>query len=539
MMQYTMANILLTINSYHEKMNVQKRSLYHHISWRFTTDFPGRQIPKVLLQDGNPGYIINQWIYDLLVEEITQSKLESYLSPLLKLYDFFITRQKVKPDANPANLLRDFVDAMKNGTDSYCYKRSIKREWLQNLGLFWKPLDSASTTIKRYLDAINVFDKWQAKHHGAKLLNPSEERFMTEFEKHRDFLNRNNWDMFSYLHETKRHTTTDYTITAYGKHIHKRFLTKLTSIPKALPFNRFIELVELTPNPRDKLLWLLMGGGSLRQSETLHIFYTDLKVNLRSGLLEVMLADPEKGMVSYENQNGKHVTTTRTQFFREMYPSIGPWGRIQPRTLYGKKGTGFHSGFKGMTFGESNAACLFSNTQYIGQDYDTHAIFWCDIRFQNYFRIVLEEYICEYFKKNRNTGLLHPPGWPNHPWLFISGKGNYGSPLTVHGLKDAWQGALKRIGLRGYGLHSLRHLYGYYLANVKRVPIDLAQICFHHASIESTKVYYCFDAIIAQDALTRKLIEDAGLDPECYLAPELPAPQFPEHWSTGLLKKRT
>ena len=68
-----------------------------------------------------------------------------------------------------------------------------------------------------------------------------------------------------------------------------------------------MELVEHTPNPRDQMLWLIMGGGSLRQSETLHIYYQDVLGVDNRGATRIRLDDPEIGEITWykdgENDN--------------------------------------------------------------------------------------------------------------------------------------------------------------------------------------------------------------------------------------------
>ena len=516
------------------------KSVYCHIYWVHTVDFPGREIPVMLLDDGNPGYVVNQWIYSLLEEEITNSRLDIYLRAIMYLYNFYNARKRITKNFKTEYLIRDFIDAQKYGTDHYCLKPTKgKFAWLHHLSLGWQPKFKKLKNIDLfYLKSINEFDKWQVTHHGVAEMNPSWQRLMTEFEIYRDWQERTQWDMFLHLYGSRRHEKTERENTAVSKYRHKRLSKNNQSDFKAMPIEAFIELVELTPNPRDKMLWLIMAGGSLRRSECLHLFLSDLESNRRSGLIDVLLADPEKGMVRYEDNDGMIVDQKREYYFDEMYSEPGPHGIIQPRVCYGAKNP-FFSGFKGMTMGDVNSYALLTNKP-TDRQYNLNYIMWLFPEMQNFFRICCEEYLDSYFYQNYKTRKLHPRKWPYHPWAFISiSPKNYGNPLTIFAVKDAFKRALRRIGMDGSGLgtQSLRHMYGYCLANILEVPLHEAQTRMHHATSESTKVYYRFSPAYIQNKITANILQEKGLDPEFYLLPETPVPDFPSHWSDGLVKR--
>jgi len=56
-------------------------------------------------------------------------------------------------------------------------------------------------------------------------------------------------------------------------------------------------------------------------------------------------------------------------------------------------------------------------------------------------------------------------------------------------------------------MHSLRHMYGYYCANILKppLPLEMTQMLMHHANINSTAVYYRLS-----DSTIRKMITDAA-----------------------------
>lgn len=501
------------------------RSHNYHIIWVYTKEFPGREIPLVLLADGRPGYIINQWIVYLLDEQITPSRLEMYVRALCHLYDFVMVRYPQPLDPKQTEgLLADFINAKKFGTDSYCIATDERYHWLHSLGLYWKPLAKRTNTIALYLNAINKFDEWQVTFHNSAPLNPYDERLMTAWEIYRDFQQRVDWDPFIHLHATRQHTERDYQTSVQGKYSHSRFKTELFNrkAPKAFPVDCFIDLINESKNPRDRLLWLLMGAGSLRSSETLHLFLSDVAgVDPKDGDARVLLTDPEDGYVTWTDENNRQCHASRKEFFARNYknshfPLEHPLCNLQPRTLYGKRNSGLHSGFKGMTFGLTDGL----KKMILSPDnrpYEEHSILWANKYFGQHFASIFEEYQREYLWKNRFTGRQNPKEWPWHPWLMIcTNKLDYGMPLTMPALKQAWKRALKRIGMEdsGIGMHSLRHMYGYYCANILRLPIEMTQILMRHASVHSTQVYYTLESSVVRDIISKAATLEGRIENE-------------------------
>jgi integrase len=490
------------------------KSRNYQVIWVYCKDFPEREIPLVVLADGRPGYVINQWIFYLLDEEITPSRLEQYIRSLCHLYDFAMARYT---DFNSVRdkgaLLEEFIDAKKFGTDSYSLKTDDRHSWLLSLGLYWKPLLKRTKTIALYLDAINQFDEWQVTFHKSIALNPYEEQFMSAWEIYRDFQQRTHWDPFLHLHASRQHTKRDYKTAAYGKYSHKRHECRNRSTPKAFPFDKFVDLIDQTVNPRDKLLWLLMGAGSLRSSETLHLFSSDVKgVDPEHKDTIICLADPEYGYVQWTDKNGKQQSNTRESYFssefkNSFFPKNHPLRNLQPRTKYGRRNTQLHVGFKGMTFGDIEGAGYVLLQSDKLRSIDEHYLWWLNKVYGQVFYHFFNKYLEKYYWLNPFTGAPNPKGWPWHPWLFMcTNRQNYGMPLTMPALKGAWQRALKRINMEdsGYGLHSLRHMYGYACANIlEDVPIETTQMLMHHASITSTQIYYRLDSDTIRGTLTQ------------------------------------
>ncbi len=478
------------------------RSRYYQIVWIYCKEFPNREVPLVLLEDGLPGYVINQWIIYLLDEQITQARLESYIRAICHLYDFalslFAVSNYIQFDTTNRILIRDFFSAKRFGTDEYCVKKDKRYTWLQYLGLNWKPLSNKHNTLFSYENAINKFDTWQTTYHKSDSINPCEKRFLTAFEAHLDFERRKDFDPLAHLDSARNKTKKAYSESAIPKYEHNRYQRSRIpkTIKKVFPPDLFMKLIATTKNPRDQLLWISMGAGSLRCSEPLHTFFSDIKpCSTKHGSTKVILADPELGYVTWTDEQGREHHTSRADFFRHQYTNSHfqnghPLRNLQPRTLYGKRNSKLHSGFKGMTFHENNIQEKLFSTY--NRPYDEHHIWWLDPIWGKIFWKSYKEYWQNYIEQNYYTKQPNPTGWPWHPWLFIcTNKNNYGMPLTMPALRKAWELALKRIGLQNSHLspHSLRHMYGYFAANILKLDLTTIQTMMHHANINSTRIY--------------------------------------------------
>ena len=487
---------------------------HHLIEWIYTSDFPSRAVPLVILNEGKPGYVINQWVYYELQNGITPSLLEQQLGGLMQLYEFTIRKYGARPltEVEAKNLVPEFLRAKRKG--------SIDHNGYDPLGLYWKPNHNYHT-LKRYVKTIEAFDKWQATFHGATRLYPSEERFMNAYEVFSDFKRREKFDVLLHLFPSRRHTKEEFKLE------HSRFRVGTKKLPKAFPLDRFIELVEKTPNPRDQMLWLLQGGGGLRQSETLHLYYEDVLGIDELGTPRIRLDDPETGEMEWGEANGRPRRGTRTEYLRECYrneqfkdtePRLC---NLAPRTQ-GRRGRD-HVGFKGMTFHEVPQSAMLPN----GRQIRWHEVTWIDPRFAFRFWRAYQDYVHRYFYQN-------PVGWPHHPYLFIQlDKDNYGLPMTLAALRKAWHRALKRLRMEdsALGEHSLRHMYGYYGASVLRLPLEVLQCALHHANPISTQVYYHLDKHEVKKIILKAVAEQAGRDIADYLImPGTPQPAFPPEW---------
>ncbi|EIF28517.1 site-specific recombinase XerD [Burkholderia sp. Ch1-1] len=485
-----------------------------------TAEFPHGRFPLVFL-NGQPGYVVNQWIYYMIDAHVGQSLLEERIRAVLHLYDYCMARygDRGLTREESVALVGDFLLAKRDGTDLPGGKNPF--------GLNWRP--ARRTTLKRYLAALNEFDIWHATFHHADRLNPSESRLMTAWERYSDFRQREKWDPMLHLFPSRSRTKDAFAHQIPEKH--RRFQYAGKPLPKCFPLHAFVDLVEQCSNPRDKMLFLQLFGLGLRESEPLHLFAEDVFGVTPHGEARIRLDDPETGRWEWYDAAGKKTVSSRTDYLdvcwqnHEFRSSHRELYRLVPRTRYGRRG-GMFVGFKGMTFhlDEGAGSAVFG-----------HEAIWIDPRIGIYFRACFDEYMHENFYGK-------PYRWPFHPWLYIQlEKKNYGLPMTIPAVKKVWKRSMRRLGLDGLGLgpHSLRHLAGYYSASVLKHPLETTQALLRHANPISTQCYYH----LSKDTVRAQIIEAAaktgGLSiSDLVVLPDSPRLDIPDHWAPGLRQKK-
>ncbi|WP_454872968.1 hypothetical protein [Paraburkholderia xenovorans] len=483
------------------------------IKYVCAVEFPHRRFPLVFL-NGEPGYVINQWIYYMIDNGIDQSLLEERIRSVLHLYDYCLARygnRELSHDESIA-IVGDFLSVKKSGTDRADDQRT--------LGLNWKPARRA--TLTRYLAGLNAFDTWQSTFHRAERMNPAEEHVLTAWETYSEFRRREKWDPMLHLFPARRDTKEVF------RHrlpeLHQRFQRATVNLPKCFPLQAFVDLVEQCSNPRDKMLYLQLFGLGMRESEPLHLFAEDVFGVTRYGEARVRLDDPDTGLWEWHDADNRRRVTSRATYLeaywqnREFRTSCPELYRLLPRTRYGRRG-GMYVGFKGMTF-------------HLGESPDTstlgHEAIWIDPRIGVYFRRCFEEYMHENFYGK-------PYRWPFHPWLYIQqDRKGFGLPMTIPAVKKVWARSMKRIGLDGLNLgpHSLRHLAGYYCASVLNHSLETTQALLRHAYPASTQIYYH----LSKEAVRVRILEAAAQSADIPLAelvatPESAKLEVPEHWT--------
>ncbi|MFB9127772.1 hypothetical protein ACFFYR_33150 [Paraburkholderia dipogonis] len=464
--------------------------------------------------NGQPSYVINQWVSHMIRNGVGQSLLQERLRAVLHLCDFCFWRygdEELSP-ASKRTLVTDFLEAKQRGTGN---GTPDENSWLG-----WKPANR--NNLKRYLAGINTFDEWQATYHLARRLNPFDTVVLDAVQSHAAFRSREKWDLLLHLFPSRSLTQRRHSHQLPA--VHKRHTGKRQSTHKVFPLEAFVDLVEQCSNPRDKMLYLQLFGLGMRGSEVLHLYLEDVFGVSKQGEARVRLDDPETGEWRWFDSTGKSRRGSRSTYlqsewaneeFRDEIPQLH---RLRPRTLYGSRG-GMHSGFKGMSFhfDESASPELFG-----------HEALWIDPRLGVYYLTCLKMYLAENFHGK-------PPRWPFHPWLYIQlDRKSHGMPMTIPALRKMWMRDLSRLklGHLGLGLHSLRHLAGYYCASVLHHPLPTTQALLRHASQLSTETYYHLSPEVVREQL-RHAVGTAFMSPSAHARADRPRPvlDLPKHWA--------
>lgn len=249
----------------------------------------------------------------------------------------------------------------------------------------------------------------------------------------------------------------------------KKVLTGLRQY-KPFPQKYLQPLLDETENPRDRLLFSTLAFGGRRTSEVLHAFMHD--VFTVNETLRFVLAHPAQSSMEWTNLSGATVRSSRKEYLRNQFGLL-------PRTDHGAEPTAL--GWKGIKFDDETA--LTSQTYFI-RNADKELV------------ALHRKYLHEV--RQRVPRRPHPYYWVNED----------GEPLTMKAAAKQFKLACKRVekrfgvSLKGYGLHSLRHSYGFYCIDVLKADLLMLQKWMGHAQISSTAVYAHISPETARDELT-------------------------------------
>lgn len=249
----------------------------------------------------------------------------------------------------------------------------------------------------------------------------------------------------------------------------KKVLTGLRQY-KPFPQKYLQPLLDETENPRDRLLFSTLAFGGRRTSEVLHAFTHD--VFTVNETLRFVLAHPAQSSMEWTNLSGATVRGSRKEYLRNQFGLL-------PRTDHGAEPTAL--GWKGIKFDDE--AALTSQT-YFTRNADKELV------------ALHRKYLHEV--RQRVPRRPHPYYWVNED----------GEPLTMKAAAKQFDLARKRVekrfgvSLKGYGLHSLRHSYGFYCIDVLKADLLMLQKWMGHAQISSTAVYAHISPETARDELT-------------------------------------
>jgi site-specific recombinase XerD len=240
---------------------------------------------------------------------------------------------------------------------------------------------------------------------------------------------------------------------------------------KPFPPHLIQELIDETKNSRDKLLFGFLAYGGRRLSEMMHLFMQD--VGMRGNELHVALRHPSRSTMTWTNLAHKQVHGQRLEYLRAMFD-------LMPRTEHGANRSAV--GWKGIKF-DDEANC-------------SSELYW--IRDSGHYLLHLHK---QYLHGARASAPRR-----NHPYYFVA---QSGEPLTIKAVEKQFELARCRlekkhnISLKGFGLHSLRHFYGFYCADVLKTDLLFIQKWMGHIQISSTAVYAHISPATAAKALKR------------------------------------
>lgn len=431
---------------------------------------PASLFPLLGLSDGSPSLLVATYARDLQRRNWSPEKVYGAVAAIGRLYDYYTLKfsgATLEP-RQQRTMFQQFAEARLRGT--------IHPDGaLDPGGLNWHRV--RFRTVKKDIAYLTEFSRWLTDNFGFSSLNPLEEKYASTIRDSYETEVRMSTDLLAHLLPAKSERTTRPQF-----ELHNNTGAHFTDIPKSFPASKVVELINAAPNLRDKMAYLLMGFGSLRISEAVHVFLEDAFGVFRdTGAANVRLGHPAEGYYEWADGQSRPRCGTRAEFLMEMY------GRV-PRTEM--EGMEFYAGWKGMEFG---------NTK------NTGFVYWSSEEAGIYFRKLLYDYFDEVFKGK-------PEGWPHHPYLFVkTDRQHFGEPVTIANLANQFYAAAERIGLDrrqpGVNPHGLRHFYGFYCADVLGIDLTNLQKQMHHASPISTLAYHHITPQKVREQLKRAQIE--------------------------------
>ncbi|ANB71312.1 hypothetical protein AYM40_02210 [Paraburkholderia phytofirmans OLGA172] len=327
---------------------------------------------------------------------------------------------------------------------------------------------------------VSAFTEFCADEFGHQPINRRETKFATDLnvrEQRRFFAalsHRKDWDNLAHLVPSTQAGKGIVSRPAFDPKEKRR--TKASYDRKSFPPAKVLALIATTPSTRDKLYLLLLFFGSLRASEPLHLFVTDVTIS-SDGTAKVILGHPRTGAYEWADSLRGRQTGNRATFLKERY-------FLGPRHKLGAKHP-LHAGWKGMAFDSASR--------------NEAEVTWLVPEMGRYFARLHIEYMHATRRHVRDE----------HPYYFVNEKdgAQFGKPAKLSNMTKAFYRAARRIGLspsdEGVNPHGARHFYGYFCASQLRISLDLTQMMMHHTSILSTKTYYDLDKAVGRDELQK------------------------------------
>lgn len=222
---------------------------------------------------------------------------------------------------------RDFIDLERRGQIFKAFADALAYGTIENGDnsscLFWLP--HSASTAKRVIGEVTAFTDWLAEEAGVKGLNPTRKATLAEeLAFWRAWHQSTTASLLKHIksrEKARAQATTAYTVKG------RKSEPKSTEETKAFPEEAFIDLLSRgfrRPLPvqwtqlRDQMIALLMHGGGLRLSETLHIWIPDVFEDPNDpDVALVRVYHPSEGLAPYRDPDtGKERRITRGQYLR-------------------------------------------------------------------------------------------------------------------------------------------------------------------------------------------------------------------------------
>ncbi len=390
---------------------------------------------------------------NLAVGGASQSSLSKAVRAIGLLLDFWNTAWERKPlnEMQGPRFLSAFFNGLLRGTIGSAGPESH---------LNWKPC--GLETAKAILGRANAFLDFYQREFGSPDLNKSDVSRASWREQQASYNRQLKYNLLAHLFPhtqigrglKKRRAFTPISIRSS-----KSEQAKQVRMEDAFPADRFGGLVTTARTTRDKILYLLLGAGGMRGSEACGLFLHDVQPTAPDQG-RVILADPEFGAVlGSVDDTAPPRLMSRYEFLKNRY-------QLLPRNRLPKSDP-LHLGWKGMLIEDGERR--WSEVLWLAPAFER--LFW--------------HLHANYMREIRS--------WvgDRHPYYFVSLRGDsYGEPLKLGNIRILFRQACARLGIyKQSNLHSLRHFYGMFAANVLNVPVEVIQEMMHHMSIESSRVY--------------------------------------------------
>jgi integrase len=412
-----------------------------------TLRFVGIGAMPVLLANGLIVLEVLEWLkFEKLREIKSQSSLYRYAISVRLLWEF-CQSSETRPASVP--ILGAFFEARVHGYPQ----------------IGWTPV--SVQTAKQNLVSIAQFLDWYSDTYKVCNPHPKIEVPLRWTELMQEHERRRKGELLAHLFPSTRRSRTKVTrVYPYSARADRGSISK-TARPKGFRFDDYMLLLKHEENPRNRMLWLLLGAGGCRICEPLNSYLSDVGCDPQTGQCTMLLADPVYGPAFGKGDERSFVT--RKSYLESKF------GMVPREEL--PMNDGRFVGWKGMRW----------------QDGRTAEVSWMLPQFG----ILAWNTHLEYLAL-RGTAC-----GKRHPWYLVNLKHAPGEPLGAGNLKAIFAATCDRLGIGPpHNPHSLRHMYVTFLVEVLNLTLAQAQYLVRHCNITSTEKY-----VSLRKELTRSAIE--------------------------------